>query len=50
MPSPMVNATLQAAVLSSCSNILAQIIDAYRSSVSHPAFRQPSLRPIRSAS
>ncbi|EOD43733.1 Mpv17/PMP22 [Neofusicoccum parvum] len=32
MPSPMVNATLQAAVLSSCSNILAQIIDAYRSS------------------
>ncbi|KAF4308156.1 Mpv17/PMP22 [Botryosphaeria dothidea] len=30
MPSPMVNATLQAAVLSSASNILAQIIDAYR--------------------
>ncbi|KAB2578589.1 Mpv17/PMP22 [Lasiodiplodia theobromae] len=30
MPSPMVNATLQAATLSSISNILAQVIDAYR--------------------
>ncbi|KAK7539813.1 uncharacterized protein J3D65DRAFT_645203 [Phyllosticta citribraziliensis] len=30
MPSPIVNATLQAALLSSISNILAQIIDAYK--------------------
>ncbi|KAK8159863.1 hypothetical protein IWX90DRAFT_489277 [Phyllosticta citrichinensis] len=30
MPSPIVNATLQAALLSSVSNILAQIIDAYK--------------------
>ncbi|KAK8207510.1 hypothetical protein IWZ01DRAFT_484860 [Phyllosticta capitalensis] len=30
MPSPIVNATFQAAMLSSISNILAQIIDAYK--------------------
>ncbi|EKG15719.1 Mpv17/PMP22 [Macrophomina phaseolina MS6] len=30
MPSPMVNATLQAAALSSASNIIAQFLDAYR--------------------
>lgn len=33
MPSPLVTATIQAAVLSATSNILAQVISAYRKDV-----------------
>jgi hypothetical protein len=33
MPSPIINATLQAAMLSTVSNLCAQVIEAYRNSV-----------------